>query len=148
MCLPYECSWASAEPRLTAPKPGPLCRLRASTQQVPRSADSKEDNSGQIRKGEKHEIDHPTSASHLLQATATPEVSLCHQTAKHFPSLPLQAIPHKLAVSVTQSYFQESLTECVTHFTVVSQKLALFHGFVILSQMLLYLLLPPPPLSP
>lgn len=31
-CLPFEYIWTSTEPRLTAPKTAPLCRLSASTQ--------------------------------------------------------------------------------------------------------------------
>lgn len=120
MCLLCECTWASTAPKLPAPKTAPLCRLSARTQlRTSKSLkSSKEDNSGQIRRGEKHEINHPTLAYHILQAPGTPKVSPFHQTPPSILlSLPQQAIPPQPGVYITQPCFNESLTKCMTHFT-------------------------------
>lgn len=117
-----------------------LCKLHASAQL--RSANSKKHNSGQITRAEKHEIINLTVKSYLLQAADMPEISPFHQMAKHPPTRPF--LSSWLSPLHSPASF-ESLTKSLTHFTVLSQKLFLFPSFVILSQMLIYLLLPPPP---
>lgn len=120
--------------------------MRASSkcpaQDIQRSAKSKKHNSGQIKRAEKHEINQLPLKSHLLQATDMPEVSPSHQIAKHSPVRPSLSSRLSAFHSPTSS---ESLTKSLTHFTVPSQKLFLLPSFVILSQMLIYLLLPPSP---
>lgn len=99
-------------------------RRKYPAQDNKRSANSKEDGSSQVRR-EGNDLFH---ISQLLQATDTPEVSPSHHTAKHSPLL----IRKSAASSFTRSHRDEPLADCMSHFTVLAQKLFLFH-FILLS---------------
>lgn len=129
------------EPK-TSSKSSVQASCKCPSEDIQRSANSKAYNSDQIKRAEKHEINHLTLKFHLLQARDVPETSLFHQMAKHSPIRPSLSSWLSPLHSPTSS---EPLTKSLTHFTVPSQKLFLFPSFVILSQMLIYLLLPPPP---